>query len=117
MTAIRGAITANNNTVGDISAASVRLISELAARNNISSAVSILISSTKDITAVYPAKAIRESGIIDAPLFSCLEPDIDNALEMCIRIMVSINENIKPEHVYLEGAKILRPDLGEKKNV
>ena len=113
MTAIRGAITVKENTAEAITAASVSLIGQIAEKNNITTAVSIIISSTFDITAVYPAKAIREAGLIDAPLFSCVEPEIDGSLRMCIRVMVLVNADIKAKHMYLDGAKVLRPDIGE----
>ena len=111
MTAIRGAITVKANTADEITAASVGLIKQLAEKNGIREAVSMIISTTPDITAKYPAAAIREAGIINAPLFSCAEPCIDGALKMCIRVMVHINADIAAKHVYLEGARVLRPDL------
>ena len=77
-------------------------------------ATDILISTTEDLTASYPAKAIRESGIVRAPLFSMREPAIDGALSKCIRLMVRVanyGERVEPRHVYLHEAAKLRPDL------
>lgn len=111
MTAIRGAITADGNTAEDICRATVLLMKTICEKNGLTSAICITLSSTKDITAKYPATCLRESGIIDAPLFSCEEPDIVGALPMCIRALVLVNNDFKPVHVYLGGARSLRKDL------
>ncbi len=111
--AIRGAITIDSNTTEEIEKKSVQLIREIADKNkDIQSVVSIIVSTTDDITAAYPAKAIRESGILSAPVFSCKEPSIDGALPLCIRVLVTVcSENATAKHVYLGKAKILRKDL------
>lgn len=114
--AVRGATTIEHDDAQQIIEASTELIKNLVEKNGIgksSYCVSIIISITKDIKSYYPAKAIRESGLIDAPLFSCLEPDINGALPLCIRVMLTLvsNDNAKANHVYLNGAKALRPDL------
>lgn len=111
MTAIRGAITAAENSAESIGGASVRLMRAIAEKNDISTAVCIIISTTSDITAKYPAAAIRESGVSSAPLFSCAEPEIDGSLRMCIRILLLVNADITAKHVYLDNAKSLRTDL------
>ncbi|MBR6788297.1 MAG: chorismate mutase [Clostridia bacterium] len=111
--AIRGAITVDANTKEEIETKSIMLMREIVAKNSISSAISIIISTTDDITAYYPAKAIRESGVLDAPLFSCKEPSIDGALPLCIRVLVTVvsEKETKPTHVYLGKAQTLRKDL------
>lgn len=111
MTAIRGAITVRANIAEDITAASVRLIEAMREKNRATGIVSLIISSTKDITAKYPAAAVRESGLAEIPLFSCAEPDIDGALPLCIRMLMYVNDDITAKHVYLDGAACLRPDL------
>ena len=116
---IRGAITVDNNTAEDISSAAVEMFREIIGRNNIlmSDIVNIIFSVTKDLNAIYPAKALREHfDIADTPLFCVQEADIQNSLEKCIRVMVTVISNtIKSEvkHVYLKGAKNLRPDLSK----
>ena len=114
---IRGAITVDNNTTGDISAAVVELFREIVGKNNIlmSDIVNIIFSVTKDLNAMYPAKALRENfDVADTPLFCVQEADIQNSLEKCIRVMILANSNLSKKevkHVYLKGAKALRPDL------
>lgn len=111
MTAIRGAITVSRNTPEAITAATTELAAAITEKNGISSAVYVMISSTRDITAMYPATALRESGIINAPLFSCAEPDIEGSLKMCVRFLVLCAGNFEAKHVYLGEAKSLRKDL------
>ena len=115
--AIRGAITVDENTEEAISSASVSLIKRIKEKNVFDSAVCILISTTADITAAYPAKAVRESGILPAPLFSCMEPDIDGALPMCVRMMVTVcssDDSAEAHHVYMRGAASLRREFSDE---
>lgn len=119
---IRGATTVDADTVEEITLRSVELMSEIIKRNNINgndalTVTDYLISTTDDITAFYPARAIRESGIVDAPIFSMKEPAIKGALKMCIRLMVRVantGESVTPKHIYMRGAANLRKDLTEK---
>lgn len=117
MLAIRGATTINSNTKEDITLEVSKLINEIAKHNDLSNVVYVMISTTKDITAIFPATAIRESGLVNAPLFSCAEPDIDNSLKMCIRLLILSNLDGEAKHIYLNQAKNLRKDLCEKYNI
>ncbi len=119
---LRGATTVEADTVEEITLRSVELMTEIVKRNNLDTndklqITDYLISTTEDITAFYPARAIRESGIVDAPIFSMKEPSIEGALPLCIRLMVRIanyGEEVTPRHVYLRGAANLRQDLNNK---
>ena len=56
-------------------------------------------------------------GITTVPLLDMSAPEIDGSLKMCIRTMIHINTDKTKEeinHVYLRGAKVLRPDLIKK---
>lgn len=117
--AVRGATTAEENTREAIIGATKELLLEIEKRNDLknSDAVSIIFTVSKDLTAVFPAAAVREMGITNVPLLDMAAPDIDNSLKMCIRVMIHINtdktkDDIK--HVYLRDAKALRPDLADK---
>lgn len=116
--ALRGATTVESDCREEIEKKSVELISELIKRNGVDgiavSCVSVIVSSTSDIRSFYPARAIRESGLLaGVPLFSCLEPDIDGALPLCVRVMLTLtcDAAITFKHVYLHDAANLRPDL------
>ena len=114
---IRGATTADCDDAKAITESTVELIAEMKKYIDFSvaRAVNIFITTTADITAFYPARAIRESGLLDGcPLFSALEPPISGSLQKCIRVMLTIDtedENFAPKHIYLKGAAALRPDL------
>lgn len=116
---IRGATTVDNNIASEIADKSIELISQMIEENGLNdngvSIVHYIISTTQDITAMYPAKAIRESGLTNAPVFSCVEPNIENSLPLCIRILMEVSTTkirlLKPRHIYLHNATKLRKDL------
>ncbi|MGN0108202.1 MAG: chorismate mutase [Hominilimicola sp.] len=114
--AIRGATTAEENTREAIIGATLELLSVIEEKNDLkrADAISIIFTVTSDLTAVFPAAAAREMGLTFVPLLDMAAPAIDGSLEKCIRIMIHINTDKTKEeinHVYLRGAKVLRPDL------
>ncbi len=108
---IRGAVTAAN-TRSDIACKSRKLVDRIYFKNGLTDAdvVNAVFSVTSDLTAEYPAHAVRETGR-DIALFSCVEPNIDGALRGCIRVMITAYSDEKPRHIYLGKARSLRPDL------
>lgn len=117
--AIRGATTAEVNTKEAIFEASIELLSKIEEKNDLKNTdvISIIFTVTSDLTAVFPAAAVRKMGITNVPLLDMAAPDIDGSLKRCIRVMIHINtDKTKDEikHVYLRGASVLRPDLAEK---
>lgn len=117
MFAVRGAITIDEDSVSEICAKTQKLLKRIVDDNGLLSPgvsiVSCIFSSTKDITAYYPAAAAREGGF-GFPMFSCQEPEIAGALKLCIRVLIHVNAGgakFSPKHIYLNGAVILRPDL------
>lgn len=121
MQVIRGATTVAKDEKIEISSAVKELLEEIFSANKLekSEVRCIVFSLTTDIHAFHPAKAARECGYDFAPLFACLEPDIDGGLPLCIRIMIFIETNDKRvmKHIYQKGAKILRTDISEIFNV
>lgn len=113
MIAIRGATTVNNDCPEQIKESVSELLLEIKERNNLTSEniICIIISNTSDIHSYYPAKAAREAGFYSSPLFSALEPDIDGALKLCIRVMVLAEISSPAKHIYLRGACVLRKDI------
>lgn len=114
---IRGAITVKNNTIEDIKNATISLISEMIKQNNIniSDISHCIFTMTNDLDAAYPAKFVRDELKFDyVPLLCFNELNIQNSLKMCLRALIVINTKKSQEeikHIYLEGAKVLRPDL------
>jgi len=123
MTSIRGATTVTENTTDAIIAASKELLAEMIQTNglDLDQIIDIIFSATKDLSAVYPAVGAREMGIVEAGLFCVQEMDVSGSLPMCIRILlhgeISGKKQSDMQHIYLRGAKVLRPDLAKTKSV
>ncbi|MEH7114428.1 chorismate mutase [Neobacillus niacini] len=115
---MRGAITVTSNSEEEIISATEELMKELIEGNNIlpEQVASVFISTTEDLNAAFPARALRKfPGWTYVPVMCMRELPVPNALPMCIRIMMHVNTSVTQEeiiHVYLEGAAVLRPDLG-----
>lgn len=119
MKAIRGAITINSDTENEVRENVKLLLEEMQKANALTSdnIVCILFSSTSDIHSFYPAKAAREAGFFSCALFSSIEPEIDGALPLCIRVMIMAEIDCVPKHIYLKGASNLRKDITKKLNI
>ncbi|MBO4779234.1 MAG: chorismate mutase [Selenomonadaceae bacterium] len=117
MRGIRGAVTAEKNSREQIWQAACQLVTEILSLNELQAENigAIIFSSTEDLTAAFPSSAIRQSPELRlVPLFDTREPAVENSLPLCIRVLIlaetdRAQNNIR--HVYLGGAKNLRPDL------
>ena len=117
MRGIRGAITVEENSKGEIGLAARQLVTKILSMNELhaENIGAIIFSTTEDLTAAFPSTALRERPAFRfVPLFDTREPAVENSLPLCIRILiladVDKNQN-EIRHVYLGGAKNLRPDL------
>jgi len=116
--ALRGATTADNNTKDDIVQATTELLEEMLDRNDIATddIISITFTATKDLTAEFPAAAVRKLGLSHVPVLCARELDIEGALQGTIRVeMLIYTERAREQlrHVYLKDARQLRTDLPE----
>jgi len=116
--AIRGATQVGSNSTDAISAGTQELISEILRSNGITpqNVISILFTASPDLTASFPAAAVRELGFEDTPLISAVEIDVPGALERTIRVMAHVEIERKKEeitHIYLHGAQALRADIAQ----
>jgi chorismate mutase len=117
---VRGAITVNKNQEEEIISSTEELLEKMIEENQIdpNSVASIFISATEDITAAFPAKALRKlKGWTYVPVMCMSEIPVPNSMKMCIRIMMHINTKTDQDkliHVYLKDAIVLRPDLNNK---
>ncbi|MDD5748550.1 MAG: chorismate mutase [Actinomycetota bacterium] len=117
--AIRGAITARKNERAEIISSTVELLSAIMKKNRLvgDELIFILFTATEDLTAEFPAAAVREIGLDDVPVICARELSIENSLPRTIRLLMLVNaESVKEElvHVYLREAKKLRHDLTGK---
>ena len=121
MTIIRGATTVEKDCKEEISLSVKEMLDEIFTFNHLkkSEIRGFLFSLTTDIHSYHPAKAARECGYDFAPLFACIEPEIDGGLKLCIRVMLftELTEERIVKHVYQNRAKNLRKDLSEIYNI
>jgi chorismate mutase len=115
MRALRGATTVSHDERGEIAAAVGELIAELRTANGFEPAdvVSAIFTLTPDLASVFPAEAARAAGWEDVPLLCSAEVAVPGSLSRCIRVLLHVEHHWSraPRHVYLRGAKTLRPDL------
>lgn len=120
MIALRGATTIGADSPEEVKCAVKELLNTILSANGLleEDLVCAVFSSTSDIHSYYPAKAAREAGLVRCPLFSAVEPDINGALRLCIRVMILAKKNLpQPKHIYLNGAANLRRDITAKYNI
>lgn len=116
---VRGAITVEVNKEAEIMKATIEMLNDIVADNQIvpDDICSVFITVTNDLDEAFPARAIREmKGWELVPLMCSLEVPVKGSLERCIRLMVLINTDksqAEIRHVYLNGAQALRPDLSK----
>ena len=113
---IRGAITVERDDRVAIVEATKRLLTAMIARNDVAidDIASVLFSLTPDLRAVFPALGAREMGWTHVPMLHFCEIDVPGSLERVIRVLMHVNTTRSidaVEHVYLDGAVVLRPDL------
>lgn len=114
---VRGAITLSANTEEEIKNATVELLNEMLAKNEIKTKdISFAIFTlTSDLNADFPAKYARlNCDFNKVPMMCYQELDVPNSLKMCLRILLNINSTKTQDeikHIYLKGAKVLRGDL------
>lgn len=114
---IRGATTIEANLSDIIYSETAKLVETIAKTNNFQpeDIASVVISTTPDINAAFPAKAVRTlDGWQFVPTMCMHEMNVPDALPLCIRVLMHVNSDIPQkdiQHVYLNGATVLRPDL------
>ena len=119
MRGVRGATTVTRNDEQEIVSHTEELLREMIESNGITpeSVCSVIVSSTEELTAAFPAKAIRSlEGWSYVPVMNVREISVPNALKNCVRIMLHWNtekEQQDVKHIYLREAVVLRPDLNK----
>jgi chorismate mutase len=113
---IRGATTATTNSREAILDATSELLDCLVRANGVQrdDVASVIFSTTPDLNAEFPAVAARAAGWTDVALLCTHEMSVPRSLPRCVRILLHINTERSPdelEHIYLRGARVLRPDL------
>jgi chorismate mutase len=112
---IRGAITVSEDTPQAISEGVKTLLGEIQRRNEFSldEVAGVFFTTTPDLTSAFPATFAREIGW-EVPFLGGVEMAVPGAPPRCIRVLILVNTTRRPEemhHVYLNDARLLRPDL------
>ena len=116
--ALRGAVQCEN-TSDDMILQIGLLYGELLNQNKLEEGdiVSVMFSVTDDLYAINPCTALRKGGKAgELSLFSTQEPKSKNSLERVVRVIIHcyLDEGTKANHVYRNGAEVLRPDRVKK---
>ncbi|WP_405012405.1 chorismate mutase [Kitasatospora sp. NBC_01539] len=119
MRAVRGAIQVDRDDPGEVMEATRLLLEEIMAANSLvhDDLVSIFFTATPDLRSGFPARAARDLGLTDVPLMCAQELDIDGGLPRTVRVLVTAETPLprdRVRHVYLGGARALRPDLTDR---
>lgn len=114
--AIRGATTVTVNTIEAIREAVTELLEAIEIHNSLDpdDIVSIIFTATQDLDAIFPAAIARERpDWQNVPLLDVQQMQVAGSLDKCIRVILHVNTpklQGEMQHVYLQGAKNLRPD-------
>lgn len=113
---IRGATTVAQNTRNEIIEATRELLTAIVEANEIDpeAVASAWFTTTPDVNAEFPAVAARQMGWTFVPLMCGHEMSVPGSLPLCVRILLHVNTEKGPHdvtHIYLRGARALRPDL------
>jgi len=116
--AIRGATQVDADDRDQILAATTELVTEVMARNRLTTddVISVLFTTTPDLVAEFPALAARKLGFQEVPLLCASEIAVPHALPRAIRLMAHVETDLPREeiqHVYLRGATALRLDIAQ----
>lgn len=113
---VRGAITVERDDATLLLDATERLLRQIVAENDIRSedVASALFTLTPDLCSQFPAVAARRMGWTRVPLLNFTEIAVPDGLPRVIRVLLHVNTDKRQDqivHVYLDGARVLRPDL------
>ena len=118
---VRGATTVEANSVEAILEATRELLEAMLKANevDVEYVASAFFTTTPDLNAEFPALAARRLGWTNVALMCGHEMNVPGSLPMCLRILLHVNTD-KPadglKHVYLRGARVLRPDIEVEPN-
>lgn len=112
---IRGATTVERNDASEILEATDELLRTMIEANDLApdDIVSGLFTVTRDLDAVFPARASEEYGWNIVALLHATEIPVPGSLPRCIRLLVhayTTRSRAEIKHCYLRRATVLRPD-------
>lgn len=116
--AVRGAIQLQADDRDEMIDAVVELLEAMLSRNGLTTddLISVVFTSTADLTVEFPAAAARTLGIGDVPLLCAQELGVRGAVPRVVRVLAHVETPLPRadvQHVYLRGAEVLRQDLAQ----
>ena len=116
--ALRGAITVGADEPEQIVEATIELLQAMFERNGCGpdDLISVIFTTTPDLTSEFPAAAARRLGISQVALMCDQEIAVPNSIGRCIRVLMHLyteRDYASLRHVYLREARELRTDLPE----
>ncbi|WP_076757438.1 chorismate mutase [Edaphobacillus lindanitolerans] len=117
---VRGATSICEDGQQHVLEETAELVKEMAEKNGLGpdEIVSVLISTTTDISSAFPAKAVRSMpGWEYVPVMCTHEMNVPGSLPLCIRVLMHANTGKSQKeicHVYRNEAVRLRPDLANR---
>ena len=118
MRGIRGAVQLEQDSAEVMVQAVSDLLAQMLTANGIQTEdlVSIILTSTPDLTSEFPAVAARKIGLGSVPLLCSVEINVSGALPRVVRVLIHAHmekELADIKHIYLGGASVLRKDLAQ----
>ena len=115
---LRGATTCTVDTPEEINEATQELLLAMLERNDLGhdDVVSVILTTTPDLTSTFPATSARAVGFGDVALLCASEIAVAGAMARCVRVLMHVytsKDRSELRHVYLRGAQSLRDDLPE----
>ncbi len=115
---LRGATTCASDTPDEIGTVTQELLRGMMDRNDLShdDVVSVIFTTTTDLTSAFPATGARDIGFGDIPLLCASEINVPGSMPRCVRILMHVyttRSRTELRHVYLRDAQGLRDDLPE----
>ncbi len=116
--AVRGAVQVDADERQLVLKATTELVTALFEANGFTAedVISMIFTSTPDLTSEFPALAARELGLVDTPLLCASEIAVPGALPRIVRILAhveTLRSKQEIQHVYLGGATALRRDIAQ----
>jgi chorismate mutase len=114
--ALRGATQVEVDERDAVIEATAELVRVVLERNQLTDAalISIVFTTTPDLTSEFPAYAARAMGITDVPFLCASEIAVPGAMSRVVRLLALVDADFsraEARHVYLRGAAALRSDL------
>ena len=114
--AVRGATTVSQDDPEEIALATRELLTAIIDANKIDldDLISVMFTTSPDLTAAFPAAAARGIGFHTVPLMCASEIAVPGAKKLCIRVMLHVYSSLSRDdirHMYLRDAQNLRDDL------